>query len=267
MCSGRAGRSLVDHVTTDEELIRTLPHLQLSWNSPLSASHADRLISSLAPTDGSRLLDLGCGWGGLLLRALTQTPRATGTGVDQNPVHLERGRGAARELRLSERVRFERDDIVRYSGVGDRVICIGADHAWGSVGSALVHLRQRVESGGRLLFGCGYWSHRPSPQLIQMFGELPISLDATFTTARASGWTIRAADSADEAEWDDFESGWRLDLEEIGRSEPNTDRGRQALRLAAQRREEYDQGYRGVLGFAYLLLERGEDGDPEASTD
>lgn len=258
---------MADHVTTDEDLIRILPHLQLHWNSPLSASHADRLISALAPSDGSRLLDLGCGWGGLLLRALTQTPRATGIGVDQSPEDLERGRKAARELRLSERVRFERDDIVRYSGVGDRVICIGADYAWGSVESALVHLRERVEPQGRLLFGCGYWNHPPSPRLIEMFGELPASFEATLTSARASGWTIRAADSADEAEWDDFESGWRLDLEEIGRSEPNTDRGRQALRLAAQRREEYDQGYRGVLGFAYLLLERGEDGDPEPPTD
>jgi hypothetical protein len=254
-------------VTTDEDLLSTLLHPQLAWNTPLSISHADRLLASLEPSHGSRFVDLGCGWGGLLLRALTATPRSTGLGVDRNPAYLDRAVRAARGLGLSERVRFARGDITRFRVAGDRLICIGADHAWGRAGAALAHLTTVIESGGRLLFGCGFWTRRPSPELVEVFGELPESFEAVLALPRSSGWTLHSADSADLTEWDDFETTWRQDLEEIGAREPRTDLGRQALRLSARRQEEYEGGYRGVLGFAYLILERREGQSRGASTE
>lgn len=254
-------------MTTDEDLLRGLAHPQLTWNTPLSISHADRLLASLEPSEGSRLVDLGCGWGGLLLRALTETQGARGIGVDQNSVYLDRARSAARNLGIGDRVRFVLGDIVRFSDAGDRVICIGADHAWGGAERALTHLSPTVDAGGRVLFGCGYWNRPASPKLIEMLGNLPASFEAVPALARSSGWTVLSADSADLAEWDNFESTWRQDLDDIGARESNSPLGCHALRLSAQRREEYERGYRDVLGFAYLVLERTEESSRDGSTD
>jgi hypothetical protein len=248
--------ALVDVVTTDDQLLRALPHLQLTWNTPLSVAHADRLIATLKPSPYACLVDLGCGWGGLLLRTLTSFPTSTGEGVDQNPAHLDRARLSAQTQGLGKRVRFVQGDIVQYKGTRDRVICIGADHAWGSVSAALSRLRPRVEPDGRLLFGCGFWTRPPSPKLTDMFGNLPPSLEAVQELAEASGWTVVSMDSASTDEWAEFESTWNQDLNEIAEREPHTPIGTRAGRLAKERREEYERGYRDVLGFAYMILAR-----------
>lgn len=239
--------------------MRSLAHLRLAWNTPLSVSHADRLLASLDLPGGSQFTDLGCGWGGLLLRALAGAPLAKGIGVDLNRTYLDRARSSARRLGVSDRVRFISGDIVRFPDAGDRVICIGADHAWGGAEQALTGLSRLVDTGGRLLFGCGYWDRPAAPELIDMLGTLPTSFERVLASARSSNWKVRFSDSADLTEWDRFESMWRHDLEDIGAKEPDSPLGRQALRLSVQRRNEYERGYRGVLGFAYLILERTEE--------
>ena len=251
-------------VTTDDELLRALPHLELAWNAPLSAARADRLIASLAASPGSRWVDLGCGWGGLLLRALVAYPDATGLGVDRHRMYLDRAERTARDLGVDDRARFVESDIVRFAEPADRVLCIGADHAWGGASTALAHLGRSLAAGGRLLFGCGYWNAPASPEIVAMFGSLPSSLAAVRGLAGSAGWRVRATEVANLTEWDDFEATWRQDLKEVGAREAGTPLGRQALRLLAQRQEEYERGYRGVLGFAYFVLERSST-DPALS--
>jgi SAM-dependent methyltransferase len=241
-------------MATDEEFLQGLPHLQLTWNTPLSDAHADRLLTSLQLSRGTRIVDLGCGKAELLLRALARAPELTGEGVDEDAAQLERAGTNAKARGLTGRVRFVHGDLLEYSGTADRMVCIGADHAWGGVGAALAALRSSIPVGGLLLFGCGYWARAPSPPLVEMFGALPPSFEALLSLARSSDWKVWSADSADLEEWDDFETTWRQDLDEFASREPSTALGTQALRLARQRRDEYEQGYRGVLGFAYLTL-------------
>lgn len=244
-----------DHMLTNEELLSSLGHPQLEWNVPLSAAHADRLLNLLQPVAGGRIVDYGCGWGGLLLRALQKNPRATGIGVDQNTLHLARARRAARRLGVSSRVRFTRGDITEYRVAGDRVLCVGADHAWGGAPLALTELRSRVRPHGTLLFGSGYWVTRPSARLVRVFGNLPSTVDALRGIASSVGWNVDAAEPATLEEWDQFEVNWRQELEEVSTLEPGSPRGRLATHLVSSRREEYERGYRGVLGFVYLVLE------------
>ena len=49
------------------------------------------------------------------------------------------------------------------------------------------------------------------------------------------------------AEWDAFETAWRAGLERSGLPE--------AVAFAAQRRHEYEAGYREAIGFSWLVLE------------
>jgi hypothetical protein len=44
----------------------------------------------------------------------------------------------------------------------DRVICVGAAHAWGGTAAALSELAGVVPPGGRLLYGDGCWEREPT---------------------------------------------------------------------------------------------------------
>lgn len=136
----------------------------LSYNSPLSNQRADRLAAALAGTGPGQVLDLGCGWGELLLRVLAAAPRATGIGVDTDARCLARGRANSIERRLDGRVTFVEGGADASQPAADVVICVGASHAFGDTAAALHALRRTVRPGGRLLFGEGFWERTPTAE-------------------------------------------------------------------------------------------------------
>ena len=84
-----------------------------AFHGPLSEARAARLVARLAQGRPATILDIGCGWGELMLRILEATPGATGVGVDTYEPDLIRGRDSARARGLDGRVTFARE-----SGVG-----------------------------------------------------------------------------------------------------------------------------------------------------
>src|SRR6516165_8886234 len=70
---------------------------RMRWNTPLSEDHADLLLARMNISQGDHILDLGCGWGELLLRAVAGISDTNGTGVDHDTWALERGRNLARQ--------------------------------------------------------------------------------------------------------------------------------------------------------------------------
>ena len=54
----------------------------------------------------------------------------------------------------------------------DRLICVGASHAWGGTEQALTALSRLVVPGGRLLYGDGYLEPDPSPLTRELFDEM-----------------------------------------------------------------------------------------------
>ncbi|MEY2406834.1 MAG: hypothetical protein QOG39_1750, partial [Acidimicrobiaceae bacterium] len=80
-------------MTPDE--LGAAAHTLLTFNSPLSLTRAGGFITHLAPQPGYRALDLGCGWGELLINLVTSAPGAEGDGIDSSRLAIERGRLAA----------------------------------------------------------------------------------------------------------------------------------------------------------------------------
>jgi cyclopropane fatty-acyl-phospholipid synthase-like methyltransferase len=83
---------------------------------PLSEARASRLVGRLARTAPATVLDIGCGWGELMLRILEAVPAATGTGIDLNEDDLARERdvtGARATGRVRRRVRHRDDGEAR----------------------------------------------------------------------------------------------------------------------------------------------------------
>jgi len=238
----------------DREFLGQLLRTELTWNTPLSDAHASALLGHFELGPAHRILDLGCGRGELLLQALARAPSAKGTGVDVDRWELDQARAAAKERGLAERATFVAHDATKYDASADRVICIGASHAWGGTSSALARLRQRTAPKGLLLFGDGFWLRPPTKRSVEMFGALSTSLDDLHGQAKAAGWRLVHADTADQAEWDQFEEASYRGLERFARRAPDHPFSKSAQEFAARRRKEYYEGYRGGLGFAYLIL-------------
>jgi SAM-dependent methyltransferase len=229
---------------------------RMRWNTPLSEDHADLLLDRLDDAPGQNVLDLGCGWGELLMRAVARVSEGYGTGVDNAHWAVERARRAAAERGLSRRTAFVVADSSAWARASDRVLCIGASHAWGGSTEAVRSLLPLVKPGGRLVFGDGCWQKAPSPAATAMFGEDLLGLDGLVEGAINCGWRVLHVSTADQREWDDFESSWRAGRERWLQTYPLDYRFNAVKANLDSRLREYVTVYRGVLGFAYLILGR-----------
>jgi SAM-dependent methyltransferase len=244
-------------------------HARMRWNAPLSEPHADQLLSLLdlhPGHDGLHVADLGCGWGELLLKAagraagheladgITAGP-LTGTGVDTDPLALERGRRRARDLGLDGQVRFVQDDAAAWTAAADVVLCVGSAHAFGGTRPALDRLARVVAPGGQLLFGDGGWAVPPTPAALEIIGPGILPLARLPEEGRAAGWKVTHMSTASLPEWDDFESSFRAGRQDWLLTRASDPRAAEVREWLGTREREYLQGYRGVLGFAYLILE------------
>jgi len=224
-------------------------YARLRWNTPLSEEHADLLLDRLDPKGST--VDLGCGWGELLLRAVERSG-GTGIGVDTDPAGLARGRSGAAARGLAERVTFVEQPAADWRGQADRALCIGASHAFGG-SRAMLEALAEVVPRGRVLVGDGCWPSPPTPAALEIFGTDVLALPDLVEACRATGWRLLHLTTADQREWDDFESRHRAGQQEwLLDNEPDP----QVQERLDHRWQEYLTVYRGVLGLAYLVLAR-----------
>lgn len=94
---------------------------------PLEAAQEakKRLIArKLLMRDGQRVLDVGCGWGGLAL-SLAQAAKVEVLGITLSREQLEHARARAAAAGLGDRVRFELSDYREVEGTFDRIVSVG----------------------------------------------------------------------------------------------------------------------------------------------
>jgi SAM-dependent methyltransferase len=243
------------------------PHLDLTFMSPLSEARAERLVAFLAEGAPANVLDIGCGWGELLLRVLEAAPEARGEGVDLDEESVAAARAEAERRGLAGRVEFTARDARADTGSHDAVICIGASQIWGpdvserlplDYSAALTALRGFLPHGGRLVYGEGIWSAPPTPAATAPLGgrdDEMLTLAALVSLAEEHGFAVMAVHEAGRDEWDAFESGYTACyarwLAEHGSDDPDAEEVRG---LAARQHASYFGGYRGIMGLAYLHL-------------
>jgi SAM-dependent methyltransferase len=226
----------------------------LDFNSPLSGARADSIAAALARRRPATVVDLGCGWAELLLRVLAAAPDARGIGIDSDDRLIARGRDNALARGLADRMELRAHDAATPVDPADALICVGADHAFGTQDDALAALHKLVRPGGVLLLGTGYWQHPPTAEEAAGLDATPDDLPDLATLVDkgiAAGFRPLDIQTANEDEWNAFESGYLADLEERVMVEPSAEK---ACAEADAHRDGWLRGYRGVLGFAYLTL-------------
>ncbi|MGV9880001.1 SAM-dependent methyltransferase [Streptomyces sp. NPDC003006] len=252
-------------MTTDSGLPPRLT--RLSFHGPLSEARARRIVERLAATGPRTVLDLGCGWGELLLRVLEAAPDATGVGVDIKADDLARGRAAAKERGLDHRAVFAEESATDTTrGPADIVLCLGATQALSAAAlprvatvEALRALRGLVNPGGRVLLGEGFWQRTPTEgELAAMWPDARadehLLLGDLVDAAIEAGFRPLWVETASEEEWEEFESGYRCDAEEWLAAHPDHPSAAATRTSVDAQRSSWLRGYRTVLGITYLTL-------------
>ncbi|MFE7602176.1 methyltransferase [Streptomyces sp. NPDC057494] len=238
----------------------------LVFHGPLSDARATRMIERLAATAPADVLDIGCGWGELLLRLLEAAPDAKGAGIDINGEDLARGRALAEERGLADRVTFvEESALGTDRGPVDAILCLGSSQALcdpeqgHDPAVALRELRRLVRPGGRVVLGEGFWEHTPTEA--ELAGMWPgantgdhRSLDALVDLAIEAGFRPAWIETASAEEWEEFESGYRYDTEVWLAAHPDHPLAAETRERVDRQRSQWLSGYRRALGIAYLTL-------------
>ncbi|CAI4215486.1 unnamed protein product [Parascedosporium putredinis] len=201
----------------------------LTWNAPLSEHHASSLLKHLDLANATRIVDLGCGWGELLLRAAFEAgPSSQAIGVDTDPVVLARENATPKTA------------------------------GWGASSDTramLEHLATVVPKG-KVLIGDTCWERSPTEAAVAIFGEEIPRLSDVVVFSRQAGWKVMHVSTADTREWDDFESGHRAGPRGWLLENQGDPRAPDIEAEQNRREDEYQTVYRGVLSFAYLVLAR-----------
>jgi cyclopropane-fatty-acyl-phospholipid synthase len=90
----------------------------------LQENKYDRVCQKLQLRDGERLLDIGCGWGGLIIHA-AQKYGVHAHGVSPAPNQVEKARARAKALGLESRVTAEVADFRNVTGAYDKISSVG----------------------------------------------------------------------------------------------------------------------------------------------
>ena len=135
----RTGRSKADnvqrHYDAGDELFAAFLDPTMTYSCGYMASPDDslekmqrnkfeRICRKLELRPGDRLLDIGCGFGGLLIHAATHHC-AHGVGVTNSRRHCARGQENVARAGLADRIEIRSDDFTRVTERFDRVVSVG----------------------------------------------------------------------------------------------------------------------------------------------
>lgn len=232
---------------------------RLAFHGPLSQERAVRLVGELAALGLGTVLDIGCGWGELMLRILAAAPQAVGTGVDTDGEDIRRARDAAAQRGLDRRARFIEGPAKDHLASADLIMSVGAYHALGTIPEALAKIREQVNPSGRVLSGAEYWERPPTQaELANMWPGITADACTNLATlvdqAIAAGFRPLTIQTATRGEWEEFESGYAQDREEWLLAQPGHPRAAEVRDELDRTRNIWLRGHRDIFGFAYLTL-------------
>lgn len=240
----------------DRDLLSFHAHAAHPVACPFSDGTVTRIVGSLRLPATADVLDAGCGRGAWLLRLLQVYPGTRATGIDRSPLVLAEARLHAARLGLAERCRFVEGDatpLLAELGTFELAICLGAVHALGGREEAVRRLRDHVRPDGLLLVADGFWQRPPTRAALAALGAAPTDfpdLGGLVESLAAFGQVLEVWPSG-AAEWDAYESAWCEGLRRWAGEAPDP---QAVLEVARDHQRGYEQGYRGVLGFAAVLL-------------
>lgn len=237
----------------DRDTISALTHAGLPFANPLDPAAIDAAIAALELPEGARVLDVGCGYGELLIRIKAAHPGVFTIGIE--PAH--EWAEAARNLGVDEVREAMLEEAAPAPEELDLVCCLASSHAIGPWDRALAAMAEWTKPGGTALIGEGFWARTPTPAYLEVLGgasedELPFH-DGLLAGAKNAGWTVVAEHVAAPQEWAQYEESLIANGDKALGAGEDADLRRWVE--AARTRWNHPDG-RDTLGFSLLTLRR-----------
>lgn len=139
----------------DRQKLAALAHSDHPISAPVSESVVDSLLDRAIRRPDAHVLDLGCGEGAWLLRALRTHPDITAVGVDISQEGFDRTLQSATRLGVEDRLELLQQDVRRYQSPrkADVVLSVGAAYAFGELLPTLRAAREHLAEDGTVLLG------------------------------------------------------------------------------------------------------------------
>jgi SAM-dependent methyltransferase len=245
----------------DRQRLSSIAHTHHPIAAPIAGVNVNRLLRRTGRRPQARILDLGCGEAAWAMQALAHCPDGHADGVDISPYALERAATAAIDRGLADQLSLHERDARTCvpDGDYDLVLCVGSTHVFGGYAETLDQAGRHVNRDGVLMVGEGFWQSPPPAEALAALDAKASDfsdLAGLAGQAEKAGWTPVYAHVSDDAEWDDYEWSWVGSLTEWALENPGHPDAPEALAAARDHRTGWLTGYRGVLGFATLVLRR-----------
>ncbi|MBM3708073.1 MAG: class I SAM-dependent methyltransferase [Actinobacteria bacterium] len=139
--------------------------------NPMSMAKFEGLLSLLNLNENCKVLDIGCGKGGLLTR-LAELFNISGIGVDISPYFIKDCIDRKSERIPDSDIKFLEMDGAGYlpekNELFDLAICLGASFVYKGFSGTIDALKKMTGPGGLIIIGEPYWLKEPDKKYLKM---------------------------------------------------------------------------------------------------
>lgn len=228
--------------------------------NPTTVEHVLELGRICSLSNGSRVLDMGCGKGEPAM-LLATTYGCQVTGVDFEPTFLRSARSRCQELGVGDLCEFIESVGARYNipeASFDLAMCLGASFVYDGFESTVKALARGIKEDGFMAVGEPYWKD-PTPPTEYLKRE-GIGPDMYATLAqnleRIGEWGFELVSLLDASTWgwDSYESHHWLAVDRWRRENPSHPKVKEVVKRMELERDTYLRWGREVLGWAIFVL-------------
>ena len=236
-----------------------IAHGELAYWNPISPDILEEWLGRLPLSHDSRVLDVGCGRGQLLV-SLCRRFGCCAQGFDIVQESIDYGRTSAHhalEPGLLE-LHCEAFETGRYEAASfDLAVCLGSSHVLGGYQQTLQALAGLVRPGGLLLVGEGYWKREPDPEYLAFLGAQRGDLSThSGNLERAVDLSLEAMHwyEASQEEWSLYEDTYAGNVLAYLASNPADPDAEELRKRISAWREAYLRWGQETLGFGLYLF-------------
>lgn len=233
--------------------------------NPTSEEKLARLVSLVRLAKDSRVVDIACGKGELLIR-LTEAHGVRGVGVDASPFFIADAERRLRARAPRAAIAFTRMDGADFEPDEPNgfalASCIGASWIFGGHGGTLDALVRMVEPDGWVIAGEPYWLREPSEEFLRASGLARDAFGSHADNVEAGerrGLDLVHTLVSSKDDWDRYEGLQWYAAAAYARAHPDDPDLPELLERVATAKAAYLRWGRDTVGWAIYVFRRRAD--------